>query len=177
MSYWTEHNISVIKLRLTKFAETEAKKEVLKRLYSIAANLIAFIDDNFKPKDKKFPEYSANLHDATGVAIYDNGVIRKYLPTRRAMEPQMNEINEEEWGYEMLNNAISAGLTHFSKGLWLVLFSGSSYADQIERIGSPKERGMGFFTNLAERLGFNISGAFGVAIVGSSGPAGFYLPT
>lgn len=163
--YWNEHNKAVVTLKLKEFAATEAKREVLKRMRRVAQYMVDFIDRNFADDSQNYPQFTANLHDATGVAIYDDGRLEQYLPTQRATEPQMSPIGEDEWGSQELSNVVRQGTTKFSKGLWLVLFSASSYAKSIENIGSPRERGRDFFTNLWEYLSIDIKQEFNGSII------------
>lgn len=163
--YWNEHNKAVVTLKLKEFAATEAKREVLKRMRRVAQYMVDFIDRNFADDSQNYPQFTANLHDATGVAIYDDGRLEQYLPTQRATEPQMSPIGEDEWGSQELSNVVRQGTTKFSKGLWLVLFSASSYAESIENIGSPRERGRDFFTNLWEYLSIDIKQEFNGCII------------
>lgn len=167
MSSFHADNLAFIKLRMHDFAEHEAKREVLKRMRRIARYMVDFIDSHFDKKSQQYPEYTANLHDATGVAIYDNGKLESYMPTKRATEPQKSPIDEDEWGSEELTNVIRQGLARFSKGLWLVMFSASSYAEKIEDIGGPteEERGRNFFTALWEYLSIDIRKEFDGCII------------
>lgn len=165
MSNFHEDNVALMTLKLKEFAEREAKREVLKRMRRIAQKMVDFIDGNFSKNSQQFPQFTANLHDATGIAIYDDGGLDRYLPTQRATAAQMSPIGEDEWGREELENAIKQGLTKYSKGLWLVMFSASSYAEDIEDMGSPKGRGKGFFTWFWESMSIDIKKEFKDCIV------------
>lgn len=160
MSKFHADNVAFVTLKLKQFAEREAKREVLTRMHRIAQAMVDYIDSHFADDDEHFPQYTANLHDATGVAIYDDGRLENYFPVQRAVDPQQTEIGEEEWGSRELEEAARQGMTKFSKGLWLVLFSSSSYAESVEDIGSPKKRGKGFFTWLWETLSIDIKQEF-----------------
>mgnify|MGYP000130252761 CR=1 FL=1 len=170
---WTAENIATVRLKLKEFAETTGKKEVLKRMRLIASRMVDYIDENFDKGSNQFPEYTANLHDATGIAIYADGRLDKFLPTKRATSAQEGPTGQPEWGAEELDFAISQLASRFSTGLWLVMFSASSYAEHIERMGSPKDRGRNFFTTLWEILSIDIQDTFGTAIVGMDGLARF----
>lgn len=165
MSNFHADNVALVTLGMKNFAEREAKREVLKRMRRVAQYMVDFIDSHFNDNDTDFPQYTANLHDATGIAIYDNGKLEAYLPTKRATQPQKTEIDEEEWGSQELANVVLQGVARFSKGLWLVMFSASSYAEMIEDIGSPKDRGRSFFTNLWEYLSIDIHKEFEGCII------------
>ena len=169
MSDYTAHNLSVIKVGLREFAEKEAKKEVVRRMRIIAGKMIDLIDRVFSKTSDNFPEWTANLHDATGIGIYVDGHLDEYMPVQRASTAQQSRSGEDVWGTTELSEALTNASTTFSKGLWLVMFSAVDYAEQIEDIGSPKDRGEGFFTALCEWLGMDVKEQFGTAIVGMSG--------
>lgn len=160
MSRFHADNVALVTLKLEQFAEQEAKREVLTRMRRIAQTMVDYIDSRFADGDEYFPQYTANLHDATGVAIYDNGRLECYFPTQRAIDAQETGIGDEEWGSRELEKAARQGITKFSKGLWLVLFSSSSYAEEVEDVGSPKKRGKNFFTWLWETISVNINMEF-----------------
>ena len=170
MADYTAHNLSVIKIGLRDFAEKEAKKEVVRRMRIIAGKMLDLIERVFSDSSEQFPEWTANLHDATGIGIYVDGHLDKYMPVQRASEPQESQSGVEVWGTAELSEALTKASTTFTKGLWLVMFSAVDYAEQIEDIGSPKERGRNFFTTLCEYLGMDVKEQFGTAIVGMSGP-------
>lgn len=170
MADYTAHNLSVIKVGLRDFAEKEAKKEVVRRMRIIADKMLDLIERVFSDSSEQFPEWTANLHDATGIGIYVDGHLEKYMPVQRASGPQESRSGEDTWGTEELFQALTNASTTFAKGLWLVMFSAVDYAEQIEDSGSPKERGRNFFTTLCEYLGMDVIGQFGTAIVSMSGP-------
>lgn len=165
MSKFHSHNIAVVTLGLKQFTKEVATREVMTRLRRIASSIVDYIDAHFKFEDPQFPEYTANMHDATGVAIYNDGVLESYTPIQRASVAQKTAIDEDEWGYQELANAIRVGATKYSKGIWLVLFCASSYAEKVEDIGSPANRGQGFFTWLWDIISIDIKKAFNDCII------------
>lgn len=165
MSRFHAGNVALVTLRMKEFAEKEAKREVLRRMRRIAVAMVDFIDSRFSDDSNEFPQYTANLHDATGIAIYDNGKLESYMPAQRASVPQENSSREEEWGSQELANVIRQGMSRFSKGLWLVLFSASSYAEQVEDLGSPRNRGKKFFEWLWDQISIDIKDEFEGCIV------------
>lgn len=165
MSQFHADNVALVTLKMKEFAEKEAKREVLKRMRRIARYMVDFIDRNFADDSQQYPQYTSNLHDATGVAIYDDGKLEHYIPTQRASKPQKSPIGEDEWGAQELANVIRQGVTRFSKGLWLVMFSASSYSEHIEDMGSPRDRGRSFFTSLWEYLSIDIKKEFEGCII------------
>lgn len=159
---WEKHNVGLVTLRMKQLVESEAKKEVLKRMRRIAQSIVDYVDSHFDDNSEQFPQYTGNLHDATGVAIYNDGTLESYMPTRRATSAQMSPIGEDEWGSEELANVIRQGVLKYSQGLWLVLFSASSYAFEVHNIGSPADppRGKAFFNELWDALSIDIKREF-----------------
>lgn len=171
---WTAENLATVKLIIEAFTQKHAKKLVLDRMRLIASRMVEYIDDRFNKDSQQYPEYTANLHDATGVAIYADGRLDKFLPTKRATSPQLGIDGSDEWGSTELEFAISQLASRFSKDLWLVMFSASSYADLVDDSGSPKERGRDFFTSLWEVLSIDIQDEFKTSIVSMSGLSQFF---
>ena len=169
MSSFHADNIATVRLALRKFAAEDAKKAVLKRMWLIAGRMVDYIDGHFNDNSDQFPEWSGNLHDATGVGIYDDGRLECFIPTKRAGGTQMGISGEEEWGGEELSFALKQGCVRFPSGLWLVLFSASSYAEKVEDIGSPKDRGQNFFTTLWEQLRIDVKNTFRTEIMNYTG--------
>ena len=174
MSDYTAHNISVVKLGLKKFAENEARKEVLRRMRIIAGKMLDLIERVFSDDSEQFPQWTANLHDATGIGIYADGRLESYMPVQRASKPQKTSSGKSVWGSQELSDALKMASTTYSTGLWLVLFSAVDYAESIDNIGSPANRGQNFFTALCEYLGIDVKDEFGTAIVGMSGDIKFF---
>ena len=100
MSDFHDRNIGLVTVAMKEFTATEAKREVLIRMRRIAARILDYIESKFDDTSSQFPQYTANLHDATGIAIYDDGRVEQYLPIARAEDPQKSPIGEEEWGFE-----------------------------------------------------------------------------
>lgn len=165
MSDFHDRNIGLVTVAMKEFTATEAKREVLIRMRRIAARILDYIESNFDDTSSQFPQYTANLHDATGIAIYDDGRVEQYLPIARADNPQKSPIGEEEWGFEELSHVVRQGSAKYNNGLWLVLFSASSYSEEIEDIGSPIGRGKGFFTWLWDVLSIDIKQELGDVMI------------
>lgn len=134
---------------LTVHAKNVIMPDLLAMLVRVAQDLVAAIDSG-----SYIPEWTANLHDATGVAIYNDGAVTKFLPTKKATKAAHSgfgglahyDIRGSEW----LQNTIAEAATTFSKGLWFVVISAVPYAYYIDAAGSPKGRGQNFFKKTRE---------------------------
>lgn len=118
--------------------------DLLQVLVNVAHQVVAAIDAG-----DRIPEYTANLHDATGVAVYAYGSVTSFIPTKKATKKAHSGIGGVNRygidGHEMLVSAINEAQSKFSKGVWFVVFSTVPYAYYIDVNGSPIGRGKGFF--------------------------------
>ena len=78
-----------------------------------------------------------NLKDATGIGVYSNGVLEKYVPSQIATVPQSSGFHHrneyDSWGHQYLSDALEAASKEgYGKGIWIVLFSAVPYAFYIE---------------------------------------------
>lgn len=152
---YESHNAQVFNVGLRDYAQRVVKIKLLGQLGQIAARMVEYIDNSFVMPDgtEQFPVYSANMRDATGVGVYADGVIYRYLPTKQAVKRAgMGGLHNKMFGNDALNQAISNGLTMFNKGIWLVLFSAMPYAAMIDVSGSKIGRGVNFFGALKQSL-------------------------
>lgn len=163
-SDFMQRNKTVITVGCKNYIESDAKPRLIKMLTQIAQGMVDLIDGAFAPVppyhrdpesgNEGFPVWHGQLRDATGVAVYDNGRVIKFLPTRKAdKHPQrdlkrgINNIIGGEW----LEMAITEAQGMCSKGLWIVLFSSVPYAADVNKIGSPAGRGIAYFDRLSDR--------------------------
>ena len=100
-------------------------------LATLAQDVIEYIDSQ-----KAIPIYTGNLRDATGIGVYTNGKLTRYVPSQIATRPQSSGFNYTNiyniWGYQYLSDALEAASKEYSKGVWFVLFSAVPYAFYIE---------------------------------------------
>lgn len=98
------------------------------------------------------PEYTANLHDATGCAVYADGAISAFIPTKRAQKQGKSGFGGVNHygidGSAFLQQAISEAGTRFGEGVWFVVFSAVPYSYYIDAQGSPLGRGQDFFKTI-----------------------------
>ncbi len=129
---------------LTVHAKNVIMPDLLAMLTRVAQDIVAAIDSG-----SYIPEWTANLHDATGVAIYNDGMVQKFLPTKKATKKTKSGfggVNHYDIdGSEFLQRTIAEAATTFSKGLWFVVISAVPYAYYIDQSGSPRGRGQNFF--------------------------------
>ena len=154
MSQYEAHNRNVFADGLKRFAEQQIKPKLLDMCKNVAQTIVNAIDGNFTLPEgtDEFPVFTGNLHDATGVGVYCDGVLSSFIPTAIATENQTDESGMEFFGSELLQQALSEAAMQFESGVWIVLFSTVPYAYKINTQGSPIGRGVGFFEALQETL-------------------------
>lgn len=162
--HYHARNVAIVKAALKDFAEKDVKIKILNMLKIVAQRLVDMVDDSFLPFNHplphdgngQFPVWVGQMHDATGVGIYDDGKTVYYLPTKKALDsqPQWDGAHNDFHiiGNERLRNAISDGATMFSRGLWIVLYCAVPYANIVNIKGSPWNRGKGFFDGFSIEL-------------------------
>lgn len=141
---YTAYNKSVLMKGLTIYAKNAIKPEVQHALIQVANKVVADIDSG-----GRIPEYTSNLHDSTGVAVYADGAVVSFIPTKKATKKAKSGLGGVNHygidGREFLVNTINEAASTFAKGIWFVVFSTVPYAYHIETVGSPIGRGQGFF--------------------------------
>lgn len=154
MADYTSHNSHVFRNMLSRYAENTLATRIGTALRGVAQKMVGIIDASFKSPNgtDMFPIFTANLHDATGVGVYVNGSVTSFIPTKRATITQHHEGKRGIDGNSLLSTALSEASTTYSKGVWIVLFSAVPYAYKVDTEGSPKQRGIGFFENLEDKL-------------------------
>lgn len=137
-------NKSVLMKGLTVHAKNVIMPELTAMLKRVADGVVTAIDSGY------IPEYTGNLHDATGCAVYQDGALAYFRPTAKHATKKgksgIGGVNHYDIdGSEFLQRTIAEASSTFAKGVWFVLFSTVPYAYYIDRNGSPKGRGKGFF--------------------------------
>lgn len=142
-------NKSVLMKGLTVQVKNVLEPALLQTLKRVAQKVVTAIDT-----ESYIPEYTSNLHDATGVAVYANGSVSSFIPTKRATKESksgLGNVNRYEInGNEFLKNTITEASSTFAKGIWFVVISAVPYAYYIDTNGSPLGRGAGFFKKTYE---------------------------
>lgn len=135
---------------LRVFVANVVKPKLVDVLIKKARELVTAIDGG----QYNIPIFTGNLSDATGCAIYADGTIRAFIPTKKAIHDQACGLNGTSWrdinGNEFLTRTIQDASARFSKGIWFVIFSAVPYAVYINQSGSPKGRGQGFFEEIVK---------------------------
>lgn len=154
MSDYRSHNRRIFEKGLRQFATQQVGTTLLDVCKSVARELVGYIEGSFvfPNGDICYPVDTGNLHDATGIGVYYNGMLSSFLPTKKATEPQSYKWEYPIIGSEFLRSALEKATSQFSKGLWIVLFSTVPYALEVEQSGSPAKRGIGFFGDLSDEL-------------------------
>lgn len=164
---YQKQNLDVLLKGMKMHIKGVIEPQLVSVLSQKAQQVVDYINGNFNAESKDFPVDTANLHDATGVGVYVDGRIHRFLPTKWADKPQrsgFDGVNHKGIvGSEFLQQAISEASTRFAKGVWFVVFSAVPYAYHINASGSNKRssyeahggsattyinRGKGFFDKI-----------------------------
>lgn len=150
-------NATIFRAGLEKYAQRTIKPFLHDVLNRVAERMVGVIDnDAFVPFEEggndMFPVYSGQMHDATGVAVYIDGMVSSYIPTAKATEPQYHNGISGIVGNTELQQAIAEAQSTFASGIWIVLFSSVPYAYEVDIAGSPLDRGIGYFESLENEL-------------------------
>lgn len=143
---YQSQNLKVLKEGMKMFVKNVAQPQLVSILRQKAQEVVQLIDSGL------IPEYTANLHDATGCAVYADGAISAFIPTKRAQKQGKSGFDGVNHygidGSAFLQQAISEASTKFAKGMWFVVFSAVPYAYHIDSHGSPLGRGQDFFKTI-----------------------------
>lgn len=114
-------NLSIFNKGVREYAKTiELKIESV--LARVAEDVVIYIEGA-----AAIPVQTGNLQDSTGIGIYRNGSLRKYVPVKIAQEQR-----DGKWGSDELLKALSMASTDFTTGVWICLFSTMPYAIKID---------------------------------------------
>ena len=150
MKNYASHNKMVFKSTLEDAKYRISRPLLTAKLRKIAVDIVDEIDGNLWINDETFPIYTSNLHDSTGIAVYDYSTITSFIPPQYAVEPQEHGDIQDIWGSQYLKDFINESAGKSSTGIWIVLFSAVPYAGLVNAYGSPWERGEDFFGLLKE---------------------------
>ena len=128
---WMKSNQKLIERRIDEVGNNSLAR-LLNALYTVAQDVMEYIDSQ-----KVIPIYTGNLKDATGIGVYHNGVLKRYVPSQIATRPQSSGVHHRNeydiWGHQYLSDALeAASKEEYGKGIWIVLFSAVPYAFYIE---------------------------------------------
>jgi hypothetical protein len=137
---------------MLKAAAEQVEKNILKLCQSAVVELYKVHSEGFKGErgTHQFPKWSGALAASTGAAIYCNGVFDSFVPNiYYPKNVQYDSHGNEIDGRVLLESAIAAGATQYTKGIWIVLYSTVPYATKINLEGSVIiRRGIAFFDRL-----------------------------
>lgn len=107
-------------------------------LFDTAEAMIKYIDSS-----DIVPVDTHNLKDSTGVGVYQDGSLRRFMMSRRA-QVQKEVGGAKVWGTDMLIGLLEAGTSRYSIGDHIVLFAAMPYAEDVD----AGYRNYGFFTDV-----------------------------
>lgn len=152
MKNYASHNKMVFKSTLEDAKYRISRPLLTAKLRKIAVDMVDEIDGNLWNNDDTFPIWTSNLHDSTGLAVYDYGAITSFIPPQYAAVAQKYGNIQDIWGSQYLKDFMNENASKFSKGIWIVLFSAVPYAGYVNDYGSPRGRGINFFGLLKEMM-------------------------
>lgn len=128
---WMRSNQKLIERRIDEVGNNSLAR-LLNVLDTVAQDVMEYIDSQ-----KVIPIYTGNLKDATGIGVYRNGVLKRYVPSQIATRPQSSGFHHKNvydiWGHQYLSDALEAASKEgYGKGIWIILFSAVPYAFYIE---------------------------------------------
>lgn len=86
--------------------------------------------------DGNLPYDTGNLRDSTGVCLYYEGSMIKFIPPKRATRTQSCKGFRRISGTAFLQEALASASNEYSSGLWVVLWSTVPYAVRVNTLGS-----------------------------------------
>ena len=117
---YQKQNLTALMNGMKMFVKNVAQPQLVSILRQKAQEVVQLIDSGL------IPEYTANLHDATGCAVYADGAISAFIPTKRAQKQGKSGFDGVNHygidGSAFLQQAISEASTRFAKGVWFVVF-------------------------------------------------------
>ena len=133
---WTKHNEKLFETLLNEAAkDIEVRLKMV--LSSFAYKVYDMITSTFKNTgDGNLPYDTGNLRDGTGVCLYYDGAMIKFIPPKSATRTQSCKGFRKISGTSFLAEALSSASTEYSSGLWVVLWSTVPYAVRINTVGS-----------------------------------------
>lgn len=146
---YQKQNLSVLLKGMQMHVKGVIAPQLIAVLTAKAQQVVAYIDSG-----ADIPEYLGNLHDATGIGVYADGMVRSFIPTKHAQKQGKSGFDGVNHygidGNAFLQQAISEASTRFAKGIWFVIFSAVPYAFHIDAKGSPLGKGQGFFKRVTD---------------------------
>ena len=115
-------NSKIIRDGLERHAKRMADEYILPALFRVADETVIYIEGG-----GVVPVDTSNLKDSTGVGVYYDGSLQKYIPIQDAIVPR-----EGVWGTDQISTALAMASTMFSTGIWLVLMSTMPYAVKVD---------------------------------------------
>lgn len=154
---YAKANDAVLRVGIDDFTRKKVRPKIIAMCNAVAQRMVQYIDNGFVMPDgtTQFPVDTANLHDATGVGVFVDGVLKSYIPTKRATKKARTGLGSPKTGIDgttLLQTALADASGIYSRGIWIVLFSTVPYAYYIETMGSKIGRGAGYFQNLADTM-------------------------
>lgn len=146
------HNKEVLERGLRLHVKKEIQPDLVDYLKNVAQQIVSAIDGGAY----SIPVYTGNLHDATGVGVYVDGMMAAFMPTKLAVKKQAMKGRPYIFGSEFLAESLREATTTFAKGVWFVVFSAVPYAYKINADGSPKGRGQGYWDTIVNDVLSNL---------------------
>ena len=148
MAEFRRHNEQVIRDAFGVYLRDRIKPQVTRLVNDTASATIDYIDRMFQPLEKRggndqFPIWDGDLRDSTGVGVYIEGKLTRYKLSPFA-----------QYGTRWLDEAFDMAANEFPTGAYVALFSAMPYAHEVDTMGSPADRGVGYFEDIMEFLSY-----------------------
>lgn len=123
-------------------------EQILKRDIAVLAENILYDTADamlrYMESGDVIPVDTHNLKDSTGIGVYIDGTLKRFLINPKAIEPRDLQDGRTIWGRDIIIDALYLGETKYSQGYKLVLFSSMPYAIDQDDEGKNK----GYFSDI-----------------------------
>lgn len=127
---WTRHNEMLFE-KLLQEGVKDIESRLKMALSSFAYKIFNKITSTTRNSGDGFlPYYTGNLRDSTGVCLYYDGTLIKFIPPKTAKKKQNGF-----WGSTFIEQALQSA-TNYETGLWVVVWCTVPYAVKLDRIGT-----------------------------------------
>lgn len=134
------NNLKIFNQRLETYA-----RQIENRIEAVLIRVAEEIVSDISSGGAGIPVDTSNLKDSTGVGVYKNGSLIKFMPPKQAIQ-----MRDKKWGSDELSEALELASTKFSTGVWICLMTTMPYAEKVDLYS-------GYFSDrLSSKLPYNV---------------------